>query len=327
MENILTNSGLIHICEQIFGYFDQKTLKNCREAFAQKYGEDWDLWLERLILVQCIFEFGDKEILLAEQTKWRYGRLLSRAILRDFVPGWDKAVKKFGKMASLNDLNEVKGSLKGLLEDRSIMSDKPLHYAAWKGHVKLMELLLNTDLNINEADKLCGSQPFILACQKGHIEIVNLMVTVSKEYGIDLNARQYYEMTGFISACLRGRTEIVNFIITASKEYDIDLNAGDADGFTGFISACNGGHTKIAELMIDNRTKYGIDIQQKDYDGQTALDLVNIRIKKPPNCPDWLFRESSEEKKASFKELKRILEKAYLEDNDIQPTAKKFRTQ
>ena len=116
MENILTNSGLIHIREQIFGYFDQKTLKNCREAFAQKYGEDWDLWLERLILVQCIFEFGDKEILLAEQTKWRYGRLLSRTILRDVVPGWDKAVKKFVKMASLkvcgqDCMNPFPGSL------------------------------------------------------------------------------------------------------------------------------------------------------------------------------------------------------------------------
>ena len=59
MENILTNPGLIDIREQIFGYFDLKTLKNCREAFAEKYGEDLDLWLERLILVQDIFELGE----------------------------------------------------------------------------------------------------------------------------------------------------------------------------------------------------------------------------------------------------------------------------
>ena len=317
MENILTNSGLVHICEQIFGYFDQKTLKNCREAFAQKYGEEWDLWFERLILVQCIFEFGDKEILLDEPTKWRSGRSLRGAILCDVVPGWDKAVKKFVKMANLNDLNEVKGSLKGFCEDYDeSFYTMPLHYAAAKGHVKLMELLLNTDLNINEGDALYEQTPFIDACNEGQMEIVNLMVTASKEYGIDLNARQAFKITGFMFACHGGRTEIVNFMITASKEYDIDLTAGDVFGFTGLMFACQGGHTKIAKLMIDNRTKYGIDIHQENDGGRTALQMVNERIE-----------EVSEEEEASFKELKRILEKAYLEDNDPQPSVKKLRTQ
>ena len=29
--------------------------------------------------------------------------------VQDFIPGWYKGVKKFGNMASLKDLNEVKG--------------------------------------------------------------------------------------------------------------------------------------------------------------------------------------------------------------------------
>ena len=91
MENILVNSGLIDIREKIFSHFDHKTLKTCRKVFAKKYGEDWDLWLEKLILVQYIREFGVKD----------------EKILK-FIPGWDAAVKKFGKMASLEDLNEVK---------------------------------------------------------------------------------------------------------------------------------------------------------------------------------------------------------------------------
>ena len=85
MENILRNPGLIDIREQIFGHFNLKTLKICREVFAKKYGEDWDLWLEKLILVQNISECDG---------------------IRNFIPGWDTAVKKFGKKASLEDLNE-----------------------------------------------------------------------------------------------------------------------------------------------------------------------------------------------------------------------------
>ena len=100
MEHILSNPGLIDIREQIFGHFDQKTLEICREVFANRFGEDWDSWLERLILVQRILEFGNKFKMKDEKQTFT-----------DFVSGWDKAVKKFGKMASLKDLNEVNGSL------------------------------------------------------------------------------------------------------------------------------------------------------------------------------------------------------------------------
>ena len=290
MENIFTNSGMIHIREQIFGYFDHKTLKNCREVFAKKFGEDWDLWLERLILVKCLLESDFYED------------------FNDMVPGWDKAVKKFDKMASLNDLNEVKGSL----EDFNY-SDYCgiLLYAAEEGHVKLMELLLYTDLDINEEDDYYGTTPFIEACKSGQTEIVDLMITGSKKYGIDLNAAEYecYEydrnLTGLMYACQGGKTEIVNLMITASKEYDIDLNEREeGTGFTAFIIACREGNTEIVKLMIENRTKYEINIQEEDDDGDNALDNVN-----------QIIEEVSEKEEATFKELKHILEKAYLEAN------------
>jgi len=258
MENILTNSGLIHIRVQIFGYLDHKTLKNCREAFAKRFGEDWYL-CERLVLVQSLLEFGDKV---------KYGISFEKN-LRDFIPGWDKAVKKFDKMATLNDLYEVIGSLKVFVDYKY----SPLHFAAYKGYVKLMELLLHTDLNINEG--ICGFTPFIVACWNGHIEVVNLMITTSKEYGIDLNACSDHGWTGFFQACLKP-------------------------------------HTEIVKLLVGNRTKYGINIHQKTRPPgeapRTAWKIVNGR-----------FQHCSKENKASYKELKRILKKAYLEDKKPQP--------
>ena len=82
----MSNPGLIDIREQIFGHFDQKTLEICREVFANRFGEDWDSWLERLILVQRILDFGNKFKMKDE-----------KQTCRDVVSGWDKAVKKFGK--------------------------------------------------------------------------------------------------------------------------------------------------------------------------------------------------------------------------------------
>ena len=295
MENILTNPGLIDIREQIFGHFDRKTLKNCRKVFTKKYGEDWDLWLKRLILVRYILEFGDKKVKYAKR------------ILSDAIPGWDNAVKKFGKTASLEDLNEVKRSLKELLD--YMWYKMPLHYAAMKGHVKLMELLFHTDLNINDYAPNWKYTPFTDACYFGRTEIVNLMITSSKVYGIDLNISNNGG-SGFFFACCKGLTEIVNLIIAASKEHGIDLNARCEDGLTGLMYACSGGHTEMAKLMIENRAKYGINIQQEDNSGRTELQIVNEEIEG----------YVSEEKEASLKELKHILEKAYVEDNEPQPT-------
>ena len=177
MKNILTNPGLIHIREQIFGYFDHKTLENCREVFTKKYGEDWDLWLERLSLVQCILEFGDMVM--------RYGHILS-----DVIPGWDNAVKKFGKVASLNDLNVVKGSLKRFEKDHGVTTYieylyKPFHYAAKEGHVKLMELLFYTDMRITDGFR-GDFTPLITACHYGHTEIAKLMIENRTKHGINI---------------------------------------------------------------------------------------------------------------------------------------------
>ena len=180
---------------------------------------------------------------------------------------------KFGKTASLDDLNEVKGSMKVFLWPWRIGSS--FFDAISEGNVELMKLLFLTDLNINERRN--GFTPFSEACLRGQTEIVNLMITSSKEYGIDLNACHY-----------------------ASEE-------------TGFHIACRRGHTmtKVVKLMIENRAKYGINIKQEDKYDRTALDIVNGEIE----CKYFSGKEL-----ATFKELKHMLEEAYLEDNEPQPT-------
>ena len=265
MENIFTNSGLIDIREQIFGYLDQKTLKNCREVFAKEFGEEWDSWLERFILIQFILDFGDEKV--DYRTEGMYNRYnpesREEVRIKDLVPGWKKAVQKFDITASLTDLDEVKGSLKRLFIEEKIMKRwdaSPLHSVAEHHgqHLKLMEFLLYTDSDINE-EIVCYT-PFIEACRKGHTEIVNLMITSSKKFGIDLNYGN--NLTGFMHACSSGRVDIVKLMITSSKEFGIDINARHeglyAKGQTGFMWACNMGMTNVVKLMINLSKEYDI---------------------------------------------------------------------
>ena len=139
----------------------------------------------------------------------------------------------------------------------------PLHSVAEHHgqHLKLMEFLLYTDSDINE-EIVCYT-PFIMACEKGPTEIVNLMITSSKKYGIDLNYGN--NLTGFMHACSSGRVDIVKLMITSSKEFGIDINARDdkykglyAKGQTGFMWACIMCRTNVVKLMINLSKEYDI---------------------------------------------------------------------
>ena len=52
----------------------------------------------------------------------------------------------------------------------------------------------------------------------------------------------------------------MNLMVTSSQEFGIDLNAPNARGWTGFMYACHGGHLDIVKLMVENRIKYGINL-------------------------------------------------------------------
>merc|ERR1711860_30372 len=104
-------------------------------------------------------------------------------------------------MASLKDLNKVKGSMKEILNLRGMCNINPAYLSGRDCHVKLMELLCHTDYDFNRCDYLNQNHPLMVACREGCTEIVNLLVRSSKECGIDLNTRDFLGRTGFIWAC------------------------------------------------------------------------------------------------------------------------------
>ena len=94
----LANQNLWHICEQIFGYLNYETVENCR-----KVSELWNVSLERIALITFLQEFGDRDV---EYTNEKVSAI---------VAGWKKAAKEYGFQASLEDLQEIKGSLQNLI--------------------------------------------------------------------------------------------------------------------------------------------------------------------------------------------------------------------
>ena len=204
-------------------------------------------WLERLASIQYMVEFGDQ--------------MVEGKAVKDFIPGWYKGVKKFGNMASLKDLNEVICSMKELLKFFGEDYDHhPVYLIVRIGHVKLMELLFHTDFDMNQSEYY---NPFFAACSYDHTEVVNLMINSSKDFGIDLNARNFDGWTGFMQACFKGYADIVNLMVNSSKDFGIDLNARNAYGETGFMIARRYARTEVVNLMVNASEEFNINISRE----------------------------------------------------------------
>ena len=182
--NIVTNPGLRHIRNQIFGYVSQETLEICRDV-----SEDFNSWLERFCAIEFLLTFGDKKIKVYSSR-----RKYALALVKTIFPGWKKAVKKFAQMVCLEDLFEVKVFLSlyhSYDNEDWLYSCTPVHFAARLNKPRAMQLFLYTDFNFNYGNlsDFYFEPPFAVACSLGSVEVVKMMINSSKKSGIDLYAR------------------------------------------------------------------------------------------------------------------------------------------
>ena len=358
MDNILSNSGLIDIRDQILGYLDYDTLVVCFGV-----SKHWKLWVEefvRFTLVKTLDTFWDDKDYFQK-------------VPGQSVYGWNKAIRNYAGMASVKDLKKVHESLEEFwrkdwefwvpsdyeekilafpLRFRNIsmklmqrLCNKIFHFYRKKfkgGNIEMIKFLMDSS---RELDIDLNKNRFHDACTDGHRDLVKMMIESSKKYNIDLNARDKYGKTGFMRACLSGRTEVIKIIINSSKKFGVDLNARlinsstptsmvtetrhIGDRKTGFIYACINGHIEAVKWMIEKHQEFGIDIRRKDLKHKTALDCVNSYIE----CDFEVLDEALQEvKKLLENEYRKPTHEYYLrsrirhsKDDESQPVAKKLK--
>merc|ERR1712004_688955 len=72
-----------------------------------------------------------------------------------------------------------------------------------------------------------------------------------------------------------GKTETVQLLIKYSKDFGIDLNAKNNNGRTALHLACKNGETETVQMILKNWKEFGIDIKAQNNDGETALDFID----------------------------------------------------
>ena len=152
------------------------------------------------------------------------------------------------------------------IDARNINGQKALHATTNARYIHHAELLLEytqeLGLDVNETDlSEHENTAFHYACS-GPLELVKLFVNQAERRGIDLNATNAFNRTGFIVACQEGSLEVVNYLLSQASALNIDLNVVDDGGKTAFMYACQAidkvqkvnafiKHSK--HIQIDNR--------------------------------------------------------------------------
>jgi len=135
--------------------------------------------------------------------------------------------------------------------------------AASDGDLKTVEAMLKDgiDVNVRDWDDLTALIP---AASSGHLEICKLLV----EKGIDVNAKDKDGITALMEASIMGHTKIVEFLLESGAEVD---EAASSD-VTALWLAASEGRIDVMKILLEK----GADASNARVDGVSALHTASV---------------------------------------------------
>jgi len=143
--------------------------------------------------------------------------------------------------------------------------------------LKVKELLLNSELNINIKDIKHGWTPLMFACEFGYHEIVQLLLNETNPKIGDERGK-----SAFYIACENNRLSLVKLMLTYE---DIDVNQADMS-WSPLIYAVQVGNLEMVQLLLQDPR---VDVNQKDLKSASAfyiacrngeLEIVKLMTKR-----------------------------------------------
>jgi ankyrin repeat protein len=141
---------------------------------------------------------------------------------------------------------------------RGAVEGTPLHFAAWRGNAKIVELLLDSGAHINAKGK-DGVTALHLTTYFAEAPTMQLLL----DRGADINAKNNYGQTTLHEVAFGGNTAKAQLLLDRGA----DINAKTQTGLTALHRGAEKGRSAIVELLLDR----GADVNAKDKDEQTAL--------------------------------------------------------
>lgn len=174
---------------------------------------------------------------------------INQKLLNGAIEGNEDAVKQALELgASLNNVRDQIGMT-------------AVHLAAWNGHSKIVQFLLEKGASPQAISKH-GSSPVHAACDKGHTEIARMLLN----NGGLVNARNSGGMTALHHASYH------DYSVTAAMLLDMGADMGIKDNFgrTPLHLASRQGSVTVACMLLEN----GANPSPRDQEGHTPLNVA-----------------------------------------------------
>lgn len=135
-----------------------------------------------------------------------------------------------------------------------------LHYAAWGGHMEMVEWLLDPEQggSLDDVD-IVGNTALLYAVYGGHRHVVNELLV----RGRSLQERNSKNHTALLQAACGGHLHLVRWLL----EQGFSLNEADHDGNTALLFAAWGGHLELIHFLLEN----GSNLNEQNHNGHSIL--------------------------------------------------------
>ena len=160
----------------------------------------------------------------------------------------------------------------------------PLHLASWKGHFRVVDLLLahpcDPPINVNAATT-DGTTALHQASRWGHFSVVEALLAHSAHSSVDVNIADASGWTAIHHATAAGRFDVIQLLIAHSSEPPVNLNAATAEGLTALHIASREGSLRIVQTLLMNTVHPSTNINTADNDGWTPLHYASLTDNQP----------------------------------------------
>ncbi|XP_071086287.1 serine/threonine-protein phosphatase 6 regulatory ankyrin repeat subunit A-like [Haliotis cracherodii] len=126
---------------------------------------------------------------------------------------------------------------------RGMLKRTPVMLAAWKGHRKVLDFLLDKGADVGIVD---GRHDSILhlACVGGGVEIVKPILSYTTR--VDINEKGNYGKTPIMNAAWTRHTDVLQLLVSKGA----DLSSADDGGDSILHWACVGGHAEMVKYVL-----------------------------------------------------------------------------
>ena len=119
--------------------------------------------------------------------------------------------------------------------------DTPLTLACWKGHERVVRLLLEYRSTIDHQTKT-GCTPLMEATREGHDRVVKMLL----ENQADVETPDNYGQSPLFMACWKGHSDVANLLLC----YGANRECRTKTGITPLFQACRENHVEVVRLLL-----------------------------------------------------------------------------